>query len=438
MKKFIITLYFLISTFCVINAQLSASSNGINIIKDNDKKEYNLDALFLFNGINLSTTITFTPTPSDSLPFEWRYNIDGEEYNSTQNSISPEPNILYTIYVGGLPKYYVYAIDYTAYIPQFNSLEIIELDETKCQEIIINIDAVIPEIKYLDKTATERILPRNFYLSYDNAAWQDSSWVDITTDTTLIINSSLLIPNSSFSVPAPYKSTTFKLYGDQWAEQLGVMSDTIMTDYTAIAVKCYPKGTVVEREYQNEKDRSSDSEIEGSGPLVVEFESRANPLDIIYYEWFVSNVETPNNYQRYNDTDLRYTFEKTGEYKVKLIATSNTCEYVDSLNVRVIESYIEAPNAFTPNGDGINDEWRVAYKSIERYQCIIQNRWGRTVFKSTDPGKGWDGMIGSRPAAEGTYYYVIVAYGTDKFPATHKKAGEQMKYKLAGDINLFR
>ena len=106
--------------------------------------------------------------------------------------------------------------------------------------------------------------------------------------------------------------------------------------------------------------------------------------------------------------------------------------------MRVLESFIEAPNAFTPNGDGINDEWRVAYKSIESYQCIIQNRWGRTVFKSTDPGKGWDGTIGGRPAAEGTYYYVIVAYGTDKFPETHKKYGKQMKYKLSGDINLFR
>ena len=398
--------------------------------------EYNLDALVLLNRIDASTSITFTPTLSDTLPFEWKYNIDGEEYHSTQNSINPEPNTLYSIYVGGSPKYYVYTIEYNEYLAQLNSLEVIETEEAKCQNITLQISATTPEIKYLDKTAAERILPRNFYLSYDNAAWQDSSWVDIiTTDT---INSQLLTLNSQHTISAPYKSTTFRFYGDNWAEQLGIQIDTITTDYTAIAVKCYPRGTVVEREYENEKDRSSDSEIEGSGPLVVEFESRANPLDIMYYEWFVCNVENPNAYQRYNDTDLRYTFEKTGEYKVKLIVTSNTCEYSDSLNIRVLDSYIEAPNAFTPNGDGINDEWRVAYKSIESYQCIIQNRWGRTVFKSTDPGKGWDGMIGARPAAEGTYYYVIVAYGTDKFPATHKKAGQQMKYKLSGDINLFR
>ena len=422
----------IISCICLcalsINAQFSVN-NPQGYIKLTDS-QYNLNALILLNGIDGTTTIDYTGSES----IEWRYTVGGESFNSTQNEIIPEPDMLYTIYVDGSAKYHIYTIDYTQYLAQLNSLEVIE-GETKCQQITLNIDATIPEIKYLDRTNTTKTLTREFSLSYDNAAWQDSSWVDVTVDTLI---SQLSILNSQFTIPAPYKSTTFKLYGDQWAEQLKIESDTIMTDYTAIAVKCYPRGTVVEREYKNEKDRSSDTDIKGSGPLVVEFESRANPLDIIYYEWFVSNVETPNNYQRYNDTDLRYTFEKTGEYKVKLIATSNTCEYIDSLNVRVIESYLEAPNAFSPNGDGINDEWRVAYKSIERYQCIIQNRWGRTVFKSTDPGKGWDGMIGGRPAAEGTYYYVIVAYGTDKFPDTHKKAGQQTKYKLSGDINLFR
>ncbi len=195
MKKIIIIVHFLISILCTINAQFTASPSGKNIIEDENKKEYNLDALFLFNGINLSTTITFTPTLSDSLPFEWRYNIDGEEYNSTQKSINPEPNILYTIYVGGLPKYYVYAIDYNEYLAQLNSLEIIETEETRCQNITLQINASTPEIKYLDKTATERILPRDFYISYDNAVWQDSSWVDITIDTTI---SQLSILNSLF------------------------------------------------------------------------------------------------------------------------------------------------------------------------------------------------------------------------------------------------
>ena len=428
MKKITI-LILCITSALSLYAQFNIT-NPQGYIKLTDK-QYNLDALIILNGIDGNTMINYTGTES----IEWRYTINGENFNSTQKEIFPESDVLYSIYVNGSAQYHIYTLDYTQYLPQLNSLEVVESEENKCQQITINVDASIPELKYLDRTNSTQTLDREFTLSYDNAAWQDSSWVDVTTDT---IISQFSILNSQFSIPAPYKSTTFKLYGDKWAEQLNITSDTIMTDYSAIAVKCYPKGTIVEREYENEKDRSSDTEVEGSGPLVVEFESRANPLDIMYYEWFVCNVETPNNYQRYNDEDLRYTFEKTGEYKVKLVATSNTCEYTDSLNVRVLESYIEAPNVFTPNGDGINDEWRVAYKSIERYQCIIQNRWGRTVFKSTDPGKGWNGMIGTRPAAEGTYYYVIIAYGTDKFPATHKKAGQQMKYKLSGDINLLR
>ena len=428
----ITSLIFMLCALCFsVKAQnLFTANNSQGKIELTDN-EYNLDALILFNGIDGSSSIKYIGNEN----IEWRYTIDGSEYNSTQKEIIPEHGILYTIFVENKPKYYIYTIDYKEYLAQLNYIEVIEFEETRCQNTTLQVNATIPEITYLDSTKTEHILSREFYLSYDNVAWQDSSWVEITTDTTI---SQFSILNSQITIPAPYKSTTFKLYGDQWAKQLGIINDTIMTDYDAIAVKCYPRGTVVERENKNEKDRSSDSEIEGSGPLVVEFESRANPLNIIYYEWFISNVETPNNYQRYNDTDLRYTFEKTGEYKVKLITTSNTCEYTDSLNVRVIESYIEAPNVFTPNNDGINDEWRVAYKSIESYQCIIQNRWGRTVFKSDDPGKGWDGTIGGKPAAEGTYYYVIIAYGTDKFPSTHKKAGKQMKYKLAGDINLLR
>ena len=292
--------------------------------------EYNLDALVLLNGIDASTSIEYTGSEN----IEWRYMLDGSEYNSTQKDMSPEANTLYTIYINNTAKYHIYTIDYTEFLPQLNALEVIENDEDKCQRITISPDVIVPKITYLDREGKSHSLIREFTLSYNNSAWQDSAWVDIEQDTTI------LCPITPFAISAPYKSTTFRFYGDQWAKQLGMVIDTIMTDYTAIAVKCYPRGKVVEREYLNEKDRSNDPNIEGSAPLVVEFESRANPLDIVYYEWFVSNVESPNAYQRYNDTDLRYTFDKTGEYKVKLIATSNTCEYIDSLNVRVLESYL--------------------------------------------------------------------------------------------------
>ena len=122
------------------------------------------------------------------------------------------------------------------------------------------------------------------------------------------------------------------------------------------------------------------------------------------------------------------------------------------VTVNISESYLAVPNVFTPNGDGQNDEFRVAYRSLREFHCWVYNRWGHLVFEWTDPAKGWDGTIsGGRPAAEGAYFYVIRALGTDaaknakySAKASYKKkkanADESVigVYQLSGDINLLR
>ena len=121
------------------------------------------------------------------------------------------------------------------------------------------------------------------------------------------------------------------------------------------------------------------------------------------------------------------------------------------MTVAITESFIDVPNVFTPNGDGQNDEFRVAYKSIAEFHCWVYNRWGKLVYDWTDPAKGWDGTINGRPAAEGAYFYVIRAKGTDAAkgqgyiskPAYNRaKKNSDTKilgiYQLSGDINLLR
>ena len=223
------------------------------------------------------------------------------------------------------------------------------------------------------------------------------------------------------------------LYGEQWAAQLGKTPDTVYSDmYEAVALECYPVGVIVERDAPNEKDRTS-TNINGSGPLVVDFTSNVNPLNIVYYEWTVWNVLSPSNYVRYTDQDFRYTFNDTGEYWVKLQATGSKCECIDSIKVTVRESFLEVPNVFTPNGDGINDEFRVVYRSLASFRMTVYNRWGRKVYDSSDPAKGWDGRINGRNAAEGAYYYIIEATGTD-----NNSKGKPIKFKLSGAVNLLR
>ena len=154
MKKLIT----LISCICLCaltiksNAQFTVN-NPQGYVKLTDQ-QYNLDALVLLNGIDGNTTINYTGTES----IEWRYTIEGSEYNSTQKEIIPESDILYSIYVNGIAKYHIYTIDYTQYLSQINSLEVIE-NEIKCQQIILNIDAVVPEIKYIEKPAAPTMDP---------------------------------------------------------------------------------------------------------------------------------------------------------------------------------------------------------------------------------------------------------------------------------------
>ena len=70
------------------------------------------------------------------------------------------------------------------------------------------------------------------------------------------------------------------------------------------------------------------------------------------------------------------------------------------------------PGAFTPNGDGLNDEIKplaLGLKSIEAFR--IYNRWGQLMFSTAQIGAGWNGKFAGKPQESGTY--VWYAEGTD-------------------------
>lgn len=85
------------------------------------------------------------------------------------------------------------------------------------------------------------------------------------------------------------------------------------------------------------------------------------------------------------------------------------------------------PNAFSPNGDGVNDEWKVAYRSLLEFNCWIFDRQGHQIYNLTSPDQGWDGKIGNKTVESGVFYYVIEAVGADG-----------KKYKKSGDINVVK
>jgi len=92
-----------------------------------------------------------------------------------------------------------------------------------------------------------------------------------------------------------------------------------------------------------------------------------------------------------------------------MVTTEYGCTSIDSALVSArpcCEVYF--PNAFTPNGDGKNDVFRVVTSSLQRIKTFrIVNRWGQVMFETTNQHQGWDGKHGGVPQDLGTYYYFI-------------------------------
>jgi gliding motility-associated-like protein len=93
--------------------------------------------------------------------------------------------------------------------------------------------------------------------------------------------------------------------------------------------------------------------------------------------------------------------------------------YIDDVSVTecpepppVVSSLI-VPNAFSPNGDGINDFFSPRDTNLSFYTCKIYNRWGNLVFETTNPNQFWDGNYNGGDCVDGTYFYLIEAVGLD-------------------------
>lgn len=82
------------------------------------------------------------------------------------------------------------------------------------------------------------------------------------------------------------------------------------------------------------------------------------------------------------------------------------------------------PNAFSPNGDQLNDEFRVLTTAgVILLQLEIYDRWGKRIWSTIDYRRGWDGMIDGHDAANDTYYYIF-RYTCTRDNKTYTKKGD--------------
>ncbi|MHC2991088.1 hypothetical protein OB13_05645 [Pontibacter sp. HJ8] len=96
------------------------------------------------------------------------------------------------------------------------------------------------------------------------------------------------------------------------------------------------------------------------------------------------------------------------------VTTAEGCTDTDEVTVTVIPA-ISVPNAFSPNGDAVNEVWEIG--NIENYpdaRVEIFNRWGSQIFSSTGYGSPWDGTYKGEALPVATYYYIIYLNSSEK------------------------
>jgi len=155
---------------------------------------------------------------------------------------------------------------------------------------------------------------------------------------------------------------------------------------TAVSnVQVYPK-PVADYKY-------SPNPINILNPL-VNFSDISYGGDINSWFWAIN----PGNFDTYTVQNPIITFKDTGIYAVHMVVTNtHGCKDTASKAIYVYEDFMfYVPNAFTPNGDGQNDEFRPILTNVSNYRMLIFDRWGKEVFETKDLNKGWDGVVKSK------------------------------------------
>ncbi|MCM1110654.1 MAG: gliding motility-associated C-terminal domain-containing protein [Clostridium sp.] len=321
----------------------------------------------------------------------------------------------------GTTRCYFWLADYSAtpFLPRS-----FEPGEADCSTLEMRFEGEASRMTYYSINGRQLEIDRGITVSYDTQIFDRESGRFVTT--TVSDNRAWI--DELLMIQAPLTATSVTVDGDrfleQWGRRLSVTSATVQP----VAIDASTEAVQTERDNANEQ-KIDGVELGGSAPAEITFTAAVTDA-AIFTEWQIAaDPEFDLIDYRSNDLEMEYTFRDMGTLYVRFVAANAdaTCEwYSDTYTVSVGESSLICPNAFSPGeSEGVNDEWKVSYKSIVSFECHIFNKWGVKMAEFHDPSQGWDGRYDGKVVPAGVYYYVIKAVGADG-----------RKYDRAGDINI--
>ena len=432
MRK-IIVIVTLIYSFGIsaIAQTVKFSGNTHSVYEEVPEKSTGLDKIYvLYNTAGVS--VSYEAVNNAEMVKWYKYGTQGGGFAEEITGIAKSgkvstlsqvlPNSGYII-EDGVARTYFWVVNYADYYLTLSSIA--PLAEQDCGTIGLGVSGNGDDISFTTINGVRKKLSRDIILTFNTLEWdsEGKQWDQKQVEKRYDGFKAVIYET------APLCDTEFSLVGDRflkyWGEEMSLVSST----YKTHAIEIQTIAEQAERDVSNEKNEEGQSTLGGSAPVDITFS--AYPTDAVAQrEWQLSTDPEFGTVERSFTEDIyQETFNDAGTFYVRYIVKNvdGTCEAESETYVISIgESSLICPNAFSPQGSpGVNDEWRVQYKSIVSFKCWIFNKWGTQICELKDPSQGWDGKYKGKYVGPGVYYYVIQAKGAD---------GKD--YKLKGDINI--
>lgn len=412
------------------------TSGGKNVQRIEAEKSTGLDAIFVAYSCE-GLRMDIRPDNSSVTPVLYRYGAQGGGYAEPYDNFSWTGGIVSVsnpagdcgyILEQGDKRYYFWLTDYSRNRPTLTALSV--SPESDCGATLLEGAGNADAIRYYSINGRPFILSRDLKLSYNTLEWDEEGEQYLQKEDVRTLE---YFSGQQSVSPPPYCDTSFILTGDRfseaWGEGLRVESDYVHAN--AVEVHTYARQIFSDTDHSNQIGSGDESTLGGSAPAVIRFTAYVTDA-VVHNEWQISaDPEFEDVLYRFTEQDLEYDFMEEGNRYVKFIGSNadGTCvSEGDVYTVSIGASELVCPNAFSPGAsEGVNDEWRVSYKSIVEFKCWIFDRYGTQIYYFDSPDGGWDGKYKGKFVKTGVYYYVIEARGA-----------EGKKYKKSGDINILR
>ncbi|MBD5369562.1 MAG: gliding motility-associated C-terminal domain-containing protein [Bacteroides sp.] len=446
---------FLSIAFWSYPVNVDFENSSLRVLKETPDRSTGLDQIFIiYDPSNVRMTLNVSNSSEVRI---YTYGNRGggfaEEYKNfyIDNSriiLDSFPSNCGYIIEDGSTRFCFWVVDYISQRFKIDSVAVASLQD--CDASVLDFQGYGDAIHYFTINGQQKILSRDIKITYLTQVWNEVSNSFITEEASSQVG---YVENSQIRiVPPAYASTDFLVCGDKFLSQWNWMEEQSTSIASPMAIQVRTEAVQDEKnvggtmdsgsaedydENESEVDEILSNEIKtdsdglgGSAPADIEFNAFVTE-GVLHHEWQMSkDADFEEIDSRFREQNLSYTFLDEGIYYVRYVGSNSdgSCEvYGDVYTVTIGNSELLCPNAFSPDGDGVNDEWKVSYRSLLEFKCWIFDRYGAQLFYTENPQLGWDGKKGGKLVSPGVYFYVIQAVGADG-----------KKYKKSGDINILR